>query len=72
MANRVFPLRVEESASLPPNDLRLARYGVAVSAWKKRCAEKRDVIRRMEREALEEDERGETNFRFAVRLSSGH
>jgi hypothetical protein len=28
-------------------------------AWKKRFAEKRDVIRRMEREALEEDERGE-------------
>ena len=29
-------------------------------AWKKRFAEKRDVIRRMAREALEEDERGET------------
>ena len=29
-------------------------------AWKKRIAEKRDVIRRMAREALEEDERGET------------
>lgn len=28
--------------------------------WKKRFAEKRDVIRRMAREALEEDERGET------------
>ena len=29
-------------------------------AWKKRFAEKRDVIRRMAREALEEDNRGET------------
>jgi hypothetical protein len=29
-------------------------------AWKKRFAEKRDVIRRMAREALEEDERRET------------
>jgi hypothetical protein len=30
------------------------------SAWKARFAEKRDVIRRMAREAIEEDERGET------------
>jgi hypothetical protein len=29
-------------------------------AWKMRFAEKRDVIRRMAREALEEDARGET------------
>ncbi|MGA2741833.1 MAG: hypothetical protein ABSG65_30890 [Bryobacteraceae bacterium] len=29
-------------------------------AWKKRFAEKRDVIRRMAREAPEEDARGET------------
>jgi hypothetical protein len=29
-------------------------------AWKKRFAEKRDVIRRMAREAIDEDERGET------------
>jgi restriction endonuclease Mrr len=29
-------------------------------AWKSRFAGKRDVIRRMAREALEEDERGET------------
>ena len=28
--------------------------------WKKRFAEKRDVIRRMAREALAEDDRGET------------
>ena len=29
-------------------------------AWKKRFAEKRDVIRRMAKEVIEEDERGET------------
>ena len=29
-------------------------------AWKKRFATKRDVIRRMAQEALEEDDRGET------------
>jgi len=29
-------------------------------AWKKRFVEKRDLIRRMAREALDEDERGET------------
>ena len=29
-------------------------------AWKRRFAEKREVIRRMAREAIEEDERGET------------
>ncbi|MBZ5725346.1 MAG: hypothetical protein LAP87_10140 [Acidobacteriia bacterium] len=30
------------------------------NTWKERFVEKRDVIRRMAREALEEDERGET------------
>jgi hypothetical protein len=30
------------------------------AAWKKRFIEKRDVIRRMAREAIEEDDRGET------------
>ena len=29
-------------------------------AWKKRFAAKREVVRRMAREALEEDDRGET------------
>jgi hypothetical protein len=29
-------------------------------AWKKRFAQKRDVIHRMAREAIDEDERGET------------
>ena len=30
------------------------------SAWRRRFTEKRDVIRRLAREAIEEDERGET------------
>ena len=30
------------------------------SAWRRRFAEKRDVIRRLAREAIEEDDRGET------------
>jgi hypothetical protein len=30
------------------------------AAWKKRFIEKRDVIRRMAREAIEEDDKGET------------
>jgi hypothetical protein len=30
------------------------------AAWKKRFIEKRDLIRRMAREAIEEDDRGET------------
>jgi hypothetical protein len=32
----------------------------AEEAWKRRFVEKGDVIRRMAREAVEEDERGET------------
>ena len=32
----------------------------AEEGWKQRFAEKRDVIRRMAQEALQEDERGET------------
>ena len=31
------------------------------NAWKSRLAEKRDVIRRMAGEAIEEDDRGETS-----------
>jgi hypothetical protein len=38
-------------SSLPPAD---------EEAWRKRFAEKRDIIRRLAREALEEDARGET------------
>jgi hypothetical protein len=39
-------------------------------AWKRRFVEKRDVIRRMAREALEEDERGETTL-LLLRSSCG-
>jgi hypothetical protein len=42
---------------LPP------RYSLPLAdeeAWRRRFAEKRDIIRRLAREALEEDARGET------------
>ena len=38
----------------------LAKALADEDAWKKRFAGNRDVIRRMAREALEEDENGET------------
>jgi hypothetical protein len=50
--------------ALPPDEQDVIASQILASladeeAWKKRFAEKRDVIRRMAREALEEDERGE-------------
>ena len=39
------------------------RYSLPLAdeeAWRRRFAEKRDIIRRLAREALEEDARGET------------
>jgi len=44
--------------------------GADESAWKTRFAEKRDVIRRMAREAIEEYERGETLWEAAKRGTS--
>jgi hypothetical protein len=52
--------------TLPPEDSRDATNSQILAAladedaWEKRFAEKRDLIRRMAREALEEDERGDT------------
>lgn len=51
--------------SLPPDEQDAIAAQILASladeeAWKLRFAEKRDVIRRMAKEALEEDERGET------------
>jgi len=51
--------------SLPPDEQdAIASQILATLAdeegWKRRFVEKRDVIRRMAREAIEEDERGET------------
>jgi hypothetical protein len=51
--------------ALPPDEQDAIASQILASladeeAWKKRFGEKRDLIRRMAREALEEDDRGET------------
>jgi len=56
---------LEKVVALPPDEQdAIASQILAALAdeesWKKRFAEKRDVIRRMAREALEEDDKGET------------
>jgi len=56
---------LEQVVALPQNEQDAIASQILSSltdegAWKKRFAEKRDVIRRMAREALEEDEKGET------------
>jgi hypothetical protein len=56
---------MERVAALPPDDQDAIASQILASladegGWKKRFAEKRDVIRRMACEALEEDARGET------------
>jgi len=56
---------LEKVVALPQNEQDAIASEILASladeeAWKKRFAEKRDVIRRMAREALDEDERGET------------
>jgi len=56
---------LEKLTALPPDEQDAIASQILASladedAWKKSFAEKRDVIRRMAREAIEEDERGET------------
>ncbi len=56
---------LEKATALPPEeqDAIAAQILAALAdaeAWKRRFAEKREVIRRMAREAIQEDERGET------------
>ena len=56
---------IEKVIALPPEEQNAIASQILASladeeAWKKRFAEKRDVIRRTAREALEEDDRGET------------
>ena len=56
---------LEKVAALPQDEQDAIASQILASiadegAWKTRFAEKRDVIRRMAREAIEEDERGET------------
>jgi hypothetical protein len=56
---------LEKVVALPPDEQDAIATQILASladeeAWKRRFVEKRDVIRRMAQEALEEDERGET------------
>ena len=56
---------LEKFVTLPPDEQDAIASRILASladeeAWKKNFFEKRDVIRRMAREAIEEDERGET------------
>jgi len=56
---------LEKVVALPPDEQDAIASQILAAladeeAWKKRFAEKPDVIRRMAREALQEDERGET------------
>lgn len=56
---------MEKVGELPPDEQDAIASQILADladeeAWKKRFAEKRDVIRRMAKEALEEDARGET------------
>ena len=56
---------LEKVAALPPDEQDAIASQILASladeeAWRKRFAERRDVIRRMAREALQEDEKGET------------
>ena len=56
---------LEKVVALPPDEQDAIASQILASladevAWKERFREKRDVIRRLAREALEEDERGET------------
>jgi hypothetical protein len=56
---------LDQVVALPPDEQDAIASQILASladedAWKKRFAAKRDVIRRMAREALDEDRRGET------------
>jgi hypothetical protein len=56
---------LEKIVALPPDEQDTSASQILASmadeeAWKERFVEKRDVIRRMAREALQEDERGDT------------
>lgn len=56
---------LEKITALPPDEQDAIASQILADladeeAWKRRFAEKRDIIRRMAQEALAEDERGET------------
>jgi hypothetical protein len=56
---------LEKVVALPPDEQdaiasQILEFLADEDAWRTRFAQKRDVIRRMAQEAIEEDERGET------------
>jgi hypothetical protein len=56
---------IEKVVALPPDEQDAIASEILASladeqAWKKRFADKRDIIRRMAREALRDDEQGDT------------
>ncbi len=62
---RLLEKALEKVGALPQDEQDAIASQILASlgdeeAWKRRFAEKRDVIRRLAREALEEDARGET------------
>ncbi|MGO9095921.1 MAG: hypothetical protein ACLQGV_11930 [Bryobacteraceae bacterium] len=63
--SRLLDKALEKVGSLPQHEQDAIASQILASladedAWRKRFAEKRDVIRRMAREALAEDAKGET------------
>ena len=63
--SRLLEKALQKVSALPPNEQDAIASQILASladeeAWKKRFIEKRGLIRRMAREALEEDEKGET------------
>ena len=63
--SRLLQKAIERVGTLPEDEQDAIASQILASladeeAWKARFAEKRDILRRMAREALEEDARGET------------
>ena len=63
--SKLLEMALEKVVALPQDEQDAIASQILASladedAWKSSFAERRDVIRRMAREALEQDERGET------------
>jgi acyl-CoA reductase-like NAD-dependent aldehyde dehydrogenase len=63
--SRLLEEALEKVGALPPEEQDAIASQILAAladeaAWKKRFAEKRDMIVRMAREAIDEDDRGET------------
>ena len=67
---RYLEKALQKVVTLPPDEQDAIASQIPASLadeedWKERFIEKRDVIRRMAREALDEDDKGETSIRCA-------